>query len=177
MTDASLGFALLFVFVVFMLSIALYAIPALITNWQLYGKAGKPGWAAIVPVYNTVVMAQIGNKPEWMGWAVGIGYILMNLIGNSNGTSTMSASSLISFIISISVLVVSIILVVSFVQQYRHINNGSTIGFWICYFLLPIVAVFLVKNITHKGTSSAYAQPPVSPAPPIVPPHVPPMAQ
>ena len=55
-------------FGVFIIGILLFAIPALITNWQLFTKAGKPGWASIVPIYNTVVMAQIGKNPSgWVG--------------------------------------------------------------------------------------------------------------
>lgn len=35
--------------------------------WVLFGKAGKPGWASIVPVYNGMVMAEIGGRPSWHG--------------------------------------------------------------------------------------------------------------
>ncbi len=33
--------------------------------WKLFAKAGKPGWAAIVPVYNVIVMFEIVGKPFW----------------------------------------------------------------------------------------------------------------
>jgi hypothetical protein len=33
--------------------------------WQAFAKAGRPGWAAIVPVYNVVVMLEIAEKPLW----------------------------------------------------------------------------------------------------------------
>jgi len=32
---------------------------------KMYTKAGKPGWAAIVPFYNTWVLAEIGGRPGW----------------------------------------------------------------------------------------------------------------
>ena len=28
-------------------------------------KAGKPGWAALIPIYNAVVLMQIIGRPEW----------------------------------------------------------------------------------------------------------------
>ena len=37
----------------------------IICNWKVFKKAGKPGWASIVPVYNTVVMIQIAELPMW----------------------------------------------------------------------------------------------------------------
>jgi hypothetical protein len=32
---------------------------------KLYAKAGQPGWAAIVPIYNTYVMLKIVGRPGW----------------------------------------------------------------------------------------------------------------
>ena len=36
-------------------------------TWRIYTKAGKRGWAALVPFYNTWVMAEIAGKPGWWG--------------------------------------------------------------------------------------------------------------
>ncbi len=33
--------------------------------WKVFEKAGKPGWAAIIPIYNIVVMLEIVGKPIW----------------------------------------------------------------------------------------------------------------
>src|SRR5215213_1016061 len=33
--------------------------------WKVFTKAGKPGWAAIIPIYNAVVLLQIAGKPLW----------------------------------------------------------------------------------------------------------------
>ena len=33
--------------------------------WKLFTKAGEPGWAAIVPIYNIIVMLKIAGKPVW----------------------------------------------------------------------------------------------------------------
>ncbi len=36
-----------------------------ICYWKIYTKAGKPGWAAIVPIYNIIVLLEIVGKPVW----------------------------------------------------------------------------------------------------------------
>jgi hypothetical protein len=36
--------------------------------WKAFEKAGQPGWAAIVPIYNAIVMLKIAGKPVW--WIV-----------------------------------------------------------------------------------------------------------
>jgi hypothetical protein len=46
--------------------------------WKVFVKAGKPGWAAIVPIYNTVVFLQIAGKPVW--WIVLFFIPFVNLI-------------------------------------------------------------------------------------------------
>ena len=33
--------------------------------WRIFEKAGKPGWAAIIPIYNTIVLLEIVGKPWW----------------------------------------------------------------------------------------------------------------
>jgi hypothetical protein len=33
--------------------------------WKVFTKAGKPGWAAIIPIYNIIVLLQIAVKPVW----------------------------------------------------------------------------------------------------------------
>ena len=39
-----------------------------VSLWKIFGKAGKPGWAGIVPIYNMVVLLEIVGRPLW--WIV-----------------------------------------------------------------------------------------------------------
>jgi hypothetical protein len=36
--------------------------------WKVFTKAGKPGWAILVPIYNIIVMLEIIGAPMW--WIV-----------------------------------------------------------------------------------------------------------
>jgi len=33
--------------------------------WKVFEKANKPGWASIIPIYNTYLMLKIGNNSGW----------------------------------------------------------------------------------------------------------------
>ena len=44
----------------------------------MFEKAGQPGWASIVPIYNLVVLLQIVNKPIW--WIVLLLIPLINIV-------------------------------------------------------------------------------------------------
>ncbi|MFZ5554647.1 MAG: DUF5684 domain-containing protein [Bacteroidota bacterium] len=46
--------------------------------WKVFVKAGKPGWAAIVPIYNYIVMLEIVKKPIW--WIVLLLIPFVNII-------------------------------------------------------------------------------------------------
>lgn len=41
------------------------AILMIISMWKIYVKAGKPGWASIVPIYQILVLLEIIGKPWW----------------------------------------------------------------------------------------------------------------
>ena len=44
------------------LAITIFLIAAL---WKVFTKAGEPGWAAIIPIYNAIVLLKISGKPIW----------------------------------------------------------------------------------------------------------------
>jgi len=33
--------------------------------WKVFSKAGQPGWAAIIPIYNIYVMCKVAGRPGW----------------------------------------------------------------------------------------------------------------
>ncbi len=37
----------------------------IIAQWKVYEKAGKPGWAVLIPIYNILVLLEIVGKPWW----------------------------------------------------------------------------------------------------------------
>ena len=46
--------------------------------WKVFTKAGQPGWAAIVPIYNLYILLKIAGKPGW--WILLFFIPLVNLI-------------------------------------------------------------------------------------------------
>jgi hypothetical protein len=47
---------------VIVLAIAVFYI---ICEWKIFTKAGKPGWAIFIPIYNLIVYLEIIGKPWW----------------------------------------------------------------------------------------------------------------
>ena len=46
----------------FMLAVLVVVI---IGFWKVFEKAGQPGWAAIVPLYNAYILLKIIGRPAW----------------------------------------------------------------------------------------------------------------
>lgn len=55
---AGIGMGILIVYMAILLL-------AVISMWKIFTKAGEPGWAAIVPIYNAIVLLKIAGKPAW----------------------------------------------------------------------------------------------------------------
>lgn len=47
-------------------------------GWKVFEKAGKPGWAFIIPIYNLVILLEIIDKPTW--WIIMFLIPLVNLV-------------------------------------------------------------------------------------------------
>lgn len=43
----------------------IFAILIIAGMWRMFVKAGKPGWAAIIPFYNIYVLMEIVGRPGW----------------------------------------------------------------------------------------------------------------
>ena len=41
------------------------AVLVIVALWNIFVKAKKPGWAAIIPIYNVLILLQIIKKPWW----------------------------------------------------------------------------------------------------------------
>jgi hypothetical protein len=37
----------------------------LVSMWKIFTKAGHPGWASLVPIYNVYILLKIAGRPGW----------------------------------------------------------------------------------------------------------------
>jgi hypothetical protein len=42
-----------------------FTILMIVACWKIYTKAGQPGWAAIIPIYNLYIWCKIVGRPAW----------------------------------------------------------------------------------------------------------------
>ncbi len=94
LTDAEAAAAAAVVVVGLILGLVGYVVGAL-GLMGVFRKAGQPGWAAFVPVYNTIVLLQVVGRPLWWfllllvpGVNVVVAVVLMNDLAKSFGQGT-----------------------------------------------------------------------------------------
>lgn len=62
-------------FMFLMLALMIFVIAGV---WKTFEKAGKPGWGALIPIYNLILLLQIADKPLW--WIILFFIPLVNII-------------------------------------------------------------------------------------------------
>jgi hypothetical protein len=46
--------------------------------WRVFTKAGRPGWGAIIPIYNTYLLVKVAGRPGW--WVILYIIPLVNIV-------------------------------------------------------------------------------------------------
>ncbi|MEX0755232.1 MAG: DUF5684 domain-containing protein [Actinomycetota bacterium] len=122
----------------FWLIYAIVLVVYLASLWVVFTKAGRPGWAAIIPIYNIWVLLEIVGRPGW--W-------------------------LILYLIPIVNIVVHIIVLVDLSKSFGH-GAGFAIGLLLIPIIFfPVLAW---GDSTYRGPSApgAPGAAPVPPPPP-----------
>ena len=58
--------------------IFVYLAIMIVSSWLVFTKAGRPGWASIIPIYNTYTLLKVASKPGWL--LIGLFVPLVDLI-------------------------------------------------------------------------------------------------
>lgn len=85
------------------LFLLLYGIVVLAGIWKTFEKAGRPGWAALIPIYNLYIMLKISGKPgAWLFFLIlpPAGLIMLiwalNMVSKSFGKDEAFTAGLLS---------------------------------------------------------------------------------
>ena len=96
--------------------------------WIIFQKAGKPGWATLIPIYNTIVLLEIIKKPIW--------WIFM-------------------FLIPIVNIVYMVIVIIELAKKFGK-ESGFAIG--LIFFPTIFLGILALGNSKYIGNESEIAQ-------------------
>lgn len=93
-------------FIIFCVVLAVFFI---ICYWKIFEKAGQPGWAAIVPIYNAYILTKIIGKPGW--WTILLLIPYLNIIFGIWAINLLSKSFGKDILFTLGLLILSIIFI------------------------------------------------------------------
>lgn len=98
-----------------------------VANWKIFKKAGKPGWASLIPFYNVYVMSEIsfGSAIYFIGMAI---TWVLSFIGNISG---------ILFLTSIAIIAQLVLFIIYCVKLSKAFQKGG--GFAVGLIFLPVI--------------------------------------
>ena len=121
-------------------------------TFQLYKKAGRKSWEAIIPVYNAIVLMQIIRRPKW--WVILLFIPIINLMmfpvlwvetlrsfGKNSSKDTLLGIATLGFYLFL----------INFdpktvYNQDRDLSPKTWFGEWINALLFAVIAATLVHN-------------------------------
>jgi len=104
--------------------------------WKVFVKAGQPGWAAIIPIYNLYILLKIIGRPGW--------WILLFLLG------------IIPFVGWIAVLVIGIIIAIDLAKSFAK-SSGFAVGLFLLNFIFIPILGFGESQYVGPAASSPRA--------------------
>jgi hypothetical protein len=132
---------------IFVLAILIFFI---VVMWKIYTKAGQPGWAVLVPIYNIYVYTQIIKRPGW--WL--LVYLAPYLV-----------SALLPLNLAwIGLILMLVILVISIMDTHRLSTAfGQGAGFTVGLILLGIVfyPILAFGSATYGGGNLSSSSAPI----------------
>ena len=150
--------------------IAIYVV-TVIGLWKMYVKAGRPGWAAIIPIYNWWVWVEIIGRPRWWFWAL-VASVLLSWI------------PVVGIILSILMFVLYLMGCLDMAKAFGR-GAGTGVGLWLVPFVFaPILGFGDAQYVGPVAAAPAggygaappppppaagYAVPTAPPAPPAAP--------
>ena len=107
----------------------------LVSSWRIFQKAGLPGWKAVVPFYNGILMFRIADLPAWQAVVAMASGAIMQLV---NFALRQLPTSLLQMAISMVTggLIFGLYLVFSYSLAGKF---GKSTGFAIGLILLPFI--------------------------------------
>jgi hypothetical protein len=134
------------VLIVVWVAVAIFLFASL---WKVFTKAGQPGWASLIPIYNFIVLLKIIGRPLW--------WILLFLVPIVN----------------------IVVLFIIYIDLATSFGKSTAFGVGIALLGLIFLPILAWGSATYRGPAAAQAAPaPPMSAPPMSPPPMspPPMA-
>lgn len=140
--------------------VILVAILLIVSLWKIFQKAGQPGWAALIPIYNTYVLFKICWKKSMFAIYMALSFVYGFIAGLAEaGVVEMDSLpvALLVLAFAIALLVISIKLYSNLAKAFGH-GSGFAAGLIFLPFIFePILAFDNSQYLGNPSTGFMYS--------------------
>lgn len=115
--------------IVVALAFTFIVILTIVAVWRVFEKAGKPGWAVLVPFYNAWTLAEVGDQSGWWGLVMTLSIIRYDDLNANNRT-------LENLVFLFTLIGIAIYFKIS-LNVAKNFNQSNSFGIFLA--LIPIV--------------------------------------
>jgi Family of unknown function (DUF5684) len=154
----ALGMGVIITFAIICIAISVLV---LIAYWFIYDKAGQPGWAVLIPVYNLIVLLKIVGRPTW--WLIWYFQVLVFYILFI--VSPGVATGALLFLSEVTCIVFAIMVTNGLSKSFGK-DAGFTVGLiFLGFIFYPILGFGKATYIGPGGNPPPSFEMPDNPAP------------
>ncbi|GLB31689.1 hypothetical protein LAD12857_36120 [Lacrimispora amygdalina] len=112
--------------IIILIGLAIFIL-LLAAEWKIFSKAGKPGWAALIPIYNIYVRSNVafGNMVYFIAFLV---IAVINFIGKTSEVGGLNSLG------ALCTLILHIVYCINISKAF-----GKSAGFTVGLILLPVI--------------------------------------
>ncbi|MCT8340890.1 signal peptidase I [Flavobacteriaceae bacterium TK19130] len=121
-------------------------------TWKLYMKAGRQAWEAGIPIYNSIILMKIINRPSW--WTILLFIPIVNLIMfpvvwvetiRSFGRNSTADTVLVLLTCGLYIYYINYTQDVTYIED-RDLKPRTSAGEWVSSILFAVVAATIVHT-------------------------------
>ena len=131
----------------------------IVALWQIFVKAGKPGWYGIIPYYNTYELAKLAFKDKKWHWITLAAVVVMTMsswISTMFAASAQSASSVSVLMGTHSIISFAVLAIMTWFNINLARAFGKETAFGVGLAFLPVIfyPILAFGSAEYKGFSS-----------------------
>ena len=79
----------------------LIGLVGIIAGWKVFEKAGQPGWAVLIPIFNAYIILKIAGRPGWwlLLWLIPIVNVVISAIVAIDVAKSFGKSAVFGFVL------------------------------------------------------------------------------
>ena len=131
--------------VVYLLVCAICSILVIVAWWKIFKKAGRHGWAAIVPFYNVYTLFKISTGKAtkfWIMMIAGMVGSVMYTLYTGSATNNGTGNAVYAIVGAVAMLTAAVVTIMMEFKLAKAFGHGVPFGFGL-WFLNPIFMLIL----------------------------------